>query len=37
MPEQQLQYEKGIISVMKQGGLDGAKYHALNSREVFRK
>ena len=37
MPEHQLEYEKGILCVMKPFALDGAKYHALNSREVFRK
>ena len=26
------EYEKGIMCVMKEGGIDGAKFHALNSR-----
>lgn len=30
------EYEKGIMCVMKEGGIDGAKFHALNSREMFR-
>lgn len=26
------EYERGILCVMKEAGIDGAKYHALNSR-----
>jgi hypothetical protein len=27
----------GILNVMKPGGMDGARFHALNSRILFRK
>lgn len=36
IPGDKYEYERGIMCVMKEGGIDGAKYHALNSRTMFR-
>lgn len=32
VPGDKYEYERGMLCVMKEGGIDGAKYHALNSR-----
>lgn len=31
-PGHKYEYEKGMLCVMREGGMDGAKFHALESR-----